>query len=141
MKRIAYLASFLSFAPFVLMIGLILTVPMAGCSNWEQTTYKTLAASQAVINQAQADYEASATAPCAAGATNCLPHSQADYTIINQAKADQTLAVNAFVTYEEAKAAGGTTASLAALQTDVVVALNNLPTIVADVQALYTKGP
>jgi hypothetical protein len=118
----------------------LLLLPICGCSTWEQTTYKTLAASQAVINQAQTDYEASATAPCAPTASACLPHTQADYAIINQAKADQTLAVNAFVAYEEAKAAGGTTASLAGLQTDVEVALNNLPTIITDVKALYTKG-
>jgi len=115
-------------------------VALMGCTNWEQDTYKTLAASQAVINQAQADYEASASAPCAPSSVQCLPHTTAVYTTINKAKDAQVTAVNAFMGYEEAKAAGGTTTSLQALQTDVTVALNVLPTIIADVKALYSKG-
>ena len=37
-----------------LMLFAIPLMLIFGCTNWEQTTYKMLAASQAVINQAQA---------------------------------------------------------------------------------------
>jgi hypothetical protein len=123
-----------------LMLFAIPLMLIFGCTNWEQTTYKMLAASQAVINQAQADYEASATAPCAPTATACLPHSTAVYNTVNKAKKLQTTAVDSMVTYEEAKAAGGTTASLTALEADVNVAIQQLPTIITDIKALYTKG-
>ena len=120
------------------IIGLAALMLLAvGCTSWETATYKTLAASQAVINQAQADYEVSASAPCPATGVACLPHSAAVYRTINTAKAAQTTAVNAFVAYEEAKAAGGTQANLAALQTDVTVALQALPTIIANIKSLY----
>ena len=119
------------------IIGLAALMLLAvGCTSWETATYKTLAASQAVINQAQADYELSANGPCPATVA-CLPHSAAVYRTINTAKAAQTTAVNAFVAYEEAKAAGGTQANLAALQTDVTVALQALPTIIANIKSLY----
>lgn len=118
-----------------LMLGAVL-----GCTNWEQTTYKTLAASQAVLNQAQFDYEVSASQPCAAVTVPCLPHTSGVYKTINEAKAAQKTAVDAFVAYEEAKAQGGTSASLTALQADTVTALNALPGIIADVKALYTNG-
>jgi hypothetical protein len=101
---------------------------MAGCSNWERSTYQSLAASQATINQVQADYETG----------TAIAHNASAYKAINSAKAAQTLAVNTFVAYEEVKAAGGTTASLTALETDVTVALAKLPTVIADVKALYT---
>jgi len=123
-----------------LILALALALAITGCTNWEQTTYKTLAASQAVINQAQADYEASATAPCAPTATACLPHSAAVYNTVNEAKKIQTTAVDSMVTYEEAKAAGGTTASLNALEADVNVAIQQLPTIITDIKALYGKA-
>jgi hypothetical protein len=106
----------------------ILTVGMVGCTNWERAAFQTLSTSQAVINQAQTDYEAGTV----------IPHNTAAYTAINAAKAAQTLAVNGMVTYEEIKAAGGTTASLTAAQNDVSVALANLPTIIANVKALYS---
>jgi hypothetical protein len=102
-------------------------IGIAGCTNWERASFQTLAASQATINQAQADYESGA-----------IKQTTAAYTAINSAKASQVLAVNAMAAYEEAKAAGGTTASLAALQTDATVALANLPTLIANVKALYT---
>ena len=106
----------------------ILTVGMVGCTNWERATFQTLSTSQAVINQAQTDYEAG----------TAIPHNTVAYNAINAAKAAQTLAVNGMVTYEEIKAAGGTTASLTAAQNDVTIALANLPTIIANVKALYS---
>ena len=126
------------------LLALALLIPLAACTSWETETYKTLAASQAVINQAQADYEVSAKIPggdCTYMSTGapvaCLPHSMAVYTAINKAKAGQTAAVNAFAAYEEAKAAGGTQANLTALQTDVTVALEALPGEIASIKALY----
>lgn len=119
---------------------LLVTLPLillVGCTGWEQTTYKTLAASQAVINQAQTDYEASATAPCAASNAACLPHSAAVYAVVNKSKQVQTAAVQSMVAYEEAKAAGGTSASLSGLEADVNVAIEQLPAIVTDIKALY----
>lgn len=112
---------------FAAIVSIALALGLSGCTNWERATYQTLAASQATINKAQADYEA-----------KVFPQTTAAYSAINTAKNAQTTAVNAFVAYEEAKTAGGTTASLAALQTDVTVALQNLPTIIADLKALYT---
>lgn len=113
----------------MLTLAALTMCAVVGCTNWERTTYQTLAASQATINQAQTDYQ-----------SGTIKQTTAAYTAINTAKAAQTTAVNAFVMYEEAKAAGGTTASLTALQTDVGVALANLPTIIADVKALYSAG-
>ncbi len=123
----------------IITAGCLLALCMTACTNWERSVYQTLSASQAVINQAQIDYEVSATTgTCPAIATTpCLPHTKAVYDTINTAKNTQTTTVNSFLTYEEAKAAGGTAANLTALQADVTVALNNLPTIIANVKALY----
>lgn len=124
-----------------LTAGCLLALCLTGCTNWERATFQTLSTSQAVINQAQTDYEISAaTGTCPAAATACLPHTKAVYDTINTAKAAQVTDVNLMVTYEEAKAAGGTAANLASIQTDVTVALNNLTTIIANVKALYTTA-
>jgi hypothetical protein len=106
----------------------LVAVGMVGCANWERTTFQTLSTSQAVINQAQADYTTG----------TAIPRSTAAYNAINTAKTAQNTAVNLMVTYEEIKAAGGTTASLTAAQNDVTIALTNLPTIIANVKALYS---
>lgn len=105
----------------------LVAIGLSGCSNWERTTFQTLATSQAVINQAQADYEGGIA----------IPHNTAAYTAINTAKNAQTTVVNLMVTYEEVKAAGGTAANLSSAQNDVTIALTNLPTIIANVKALY----
>ena len=119
--------------------GILLAFCLTACTNWERSVYQTLSASQSVINQAQTYYEVSAaTGMCPATiSTPCLPHTKAVYNTINNAKNVQTTDVNLMVAYEEAKAAGGTQASLTAAQTDVTIALANLPTIIADVKALY----
>jgi hypothetical protein len=125
-----------------LAVFAILAAPLlmaAGCNAWERTTFNTLAASQATINAAQAAYEVSATAPCPPqGTVACLPHSTADYNIINEAKAAQTLAVNAMVTYEEAKASASGSTGLDAAEAAVNSALANLGTLIGDVKNLYT---
>jgi hypothetical protein len=121
-----------------LTAALLVTLCIVGCTNWERTTFNTLASSDAAINAAQAAYEVSATAPCPPQSTiACLPHSKAVYTAINKAKAAQTLAVNSMVTYEEVKAANTGTTALNAAQADVNAALAQLPTLIANVKALY----
>ena len=109
------------------IIGLAALMLLAvGCTSWETATYKTLAASQAVINQAQADY-----------AAKTIPQTTASYGAIATAVKDQNAAVTLLTTYEEAKAAPGTPASLTTVQNQVTVALANLPADIAAVKALY----
>ena len=113
-----------------IITGLALaTVGLAGCpaSQWDQVAYQTLAASQATINQAQADYTA-----------KTIPQTQASYNAIAVAVKDQNAAVTLLVSYEEAKAAGGTPATLATIQSQVTVALATLPADITAVKALYT---
>ena len=116
MKRIIALA-----ATMLVAVGIV------GCTTWERTTFQALSTSKAVIDQAQTDYEVG----------TAIPHNAVAYNAINSAKAAQTTAVNFMVTYEEIKAAGGTQANLTAAQNDVTIALANLPTLIANVKALY----
>jgi hypothetical protein len=102
---------------------------LAGCTSWEKATYQTLAATQATINQAQVDYNDKVIAP-----------TQTAHDVITKAAQAQNVAVASMVSYEEAKAAGGTQANLQALQTDVTVAIASLPTLITDVKALYQGG-
>lgn len=104
---------------------------LAGCTNWERATFQTLAASKAVIDQAQADYEAG----------KVIPHNEAAYTVINKAKAADSLAVTAMAGYEQIKATGGSASALASAETTVTVALADLPAALADVKALYAPPP
>ena len=124
----------------VLPLALLL---LTGCpANWEQQTQAGLAASQAVINQAQTDYEASAAQPagsCAAVTVACIPHTPASYTAINQAKQAQTLAVQAMETYEQLKASNAGATQLAAAQNDVATLLADIPPIITEVKALYSS--
>jgi len=116
MKRIAVSALIL----FAVMF-------QTGCSSFERTTFQTLAASKAVIDQAQVDYEA-----------RTIPHTQAIFTVITQAKAVQATAVQGMVVYEEIKSANGSASALSLQQQVVIIALANLPPAIADVKALYT---
>lgn len=102
-------------------------VGLTGCSSFERTTFQSLSASQAVINQAQADYEA-----------RTVPQTQASYLAINKAKAAQVLAVQAMAGYENIKASGGTANALAAQQAVVQQLVDQLPSLVAAVKTLYT---
>lgn len=104
---------------------------MTGCNDWERTTFQTLAASQATLDQAQIDYEA-----------RTIPKTATTYEAITKAKAVQTLAVQGFATYEKIKAAKGTASALSAQQAIVTASLAQLPTLIAAVQALYkTPSP
>lgn len=110
-----------------LMITLIVCGAVTGCSSFERTTYQTLSASKTAIDQAQADYEA-----------RKIPKTQAAFTIINQAKAEQTLAVQSMETYEEIKAASGTASALSSQQAIVTAALAQLPALILAVKGLYS---
>lgn len=100
-------------------------LPLTGCNSFERDTFNSLAASQAVINQAQADYTSGAIKE-----TSCT------YAVINNAKAAQTVAVNAMVVYEQEKAAG---ASLTAQTAVVVTDIAALPIILANIKTLYSN--
>lgn len=107
-------------------LSIFLALPlMFGCTSFERDTFNTLAASQAVINQAQTDYTSGA-----------IKETTCSFTLINDAKAAQTVAVQAMVVYEHEKTAG---TSLTA-QTAVVVAdIAALPGLLANVKGLYAS--
>jgi hypothetical protein len=96
---------------------------VVGCSDFERTTFQTLSSSQAVINQAQTDYEA-----------RWMAKTECSYAVISDAKALQAAAVSAMVVYEEQKAAH---ADLSAQTALVTSAIAKLPAIVVQVKALY----
>jgi len=102
------------------ILPLLLCLLLAGCSDWERTTFQTLSASKATIDGAQAAYEA-----------RTIPHNQCAYNIINKAKAAQTLAVDAMMTYETTKT--GTAQSV------VEADLAQLSPIVASIGTLGTS--
>lgn len=112
-------------------------IGLAGCTNWERTTYDALSASQAVINQAQTDYDCH-TLGTVAATTGCpLPHSKAVYDALMTARLAQTNAVNQMVSYEELKAAGATSSALGVAQGQVASALVQIPADIAEIKALY----
>ena len=106
-----------------LLIPLLLIA--AGCNTWERTTFQTLSASKATIDNAQAQYEAKAIAQ-----TTCA------YSIINDAKASQTVAVNGFLVYEQVKTAKG---DIATAEATVSTELASLVPLVAQVTALLSN--
>jgi hypothetical protein len=112
-----------------LAILTLLLLAVTGCSDWERVTFQSLAASQAVIKQAQVDYEA-----------RTIPRTPAAFAAINQAKTLQTNAVEAMVVYENIKASKGTVAALDAQQQVVGGIVNELPPLIASIQLLYTAS-
>jgi hypothetical protein len=105
-----------------------MAIGVVGCTNWERTTFQSLAASKAVIDQAQADYESG----------TLLPHDKAAYEAVNAAKLAQTTAVNAMVAYENVKASGGSSTALTTAQNVVIAALAEIPPLIAAIKLLYT---
>jgi hypothetical protein len=100
-------------------------VAVLGCNTWERNTFNTLAASKAVIDTAQSDYEA-----------QTIPQTKCAYAIINDGKAAQTVAVNGMVTYEQQKGAkGNLTAQEAVVTTDLLA----LAPLVIQVQSLISN--
>lgn len=110
-------------AAIAALIALLMVGGVTGCNEFERSTFQTLSASQALINGAEKTYEA-----------RTIPRTNAAYTAINQAKAAQTAAVQAMVTYETIKAAKGTQTALQAQQAIVVAALGELPAILKAIQ-------
>jgi len=105
-----------------------LVIFTTGCDNWERTTFKTLSASKAVIDAAQADYEVGVK----------IPHNQAAYDVINKAKDIQTAAVNSFqLSHGVSLAVGSTQDNItkAQLATDAIV--SQLPPLIVSIKALY----
>ena len=105
--------------------ALMLCACLTACDSFERSTFKTLSASQAVINQAQADYEA-----------RTIPKNACSYSIINDAKAAQTTAVNAMVVYEQEKVVKG---DLTAQTAIVASTLGQLPNLIGEVKSLYSN--
>jgi hypothetical protein len=108
-----------------ILAAVLLTLAVAGCNTWERNTFNTLAASKAVVDTAQADYEA-----------KTIPQSTCAYTAINDAKAAQTVAVNAMVVYEQLKSSkGNLTAQEAIVTTDLVA----LAPLVVQIQTMVAN--
>lgn len=117
MKKILS-ATFLSFC-------LVLTA----CNSFERTAFQSLAASKAVLDTAQNDYEPAPTG------TGKLPHTSCVYTLINDGKAAQTVGVNALQAYDVALNAKQDTTTLAVT---VTAELAVVATDIAKVKALYS---
>jgi hypothetical protein len=111
------------------LLAVFLALPLCGCTSWEQTTFDTLVASDAVIDQAQADYE-----------SGKIPKTAAAYKAITDAKAAQVAAVNAFQGYETIKAAKAPSSTLNSQIATVNAALAAIPPLITAVQALYTAA-
>jgi predicted nucleic-acid-binding Zn-ribbon protein len=108
-----------------LSVFLALPLMLCGCANFELDTFKTLAASDAVINQAQKDY-----------ISGTIKQTTCTYTLINDAKAGQTAAVTALEVYATEKLAGDDlTAQTAALTGDIAT----VAATVIEVKALYSN--
>lgn len=103
----------------------LLAVAITGCNSWERTTFQTLSASKATIDNAQAQYESKAIAQNACS-----------YAIINDAKASQAVAVNSFLTYEQVKNSKG---DLTSAETIVNTKLTALIPLVAQVTSLLSN--
>jgi hypothetical protein len=108
-----------------ILATVLLAMLAAGCNSWERTTFQTLSASKATIDNAQAQYESKAIA-----------QNQCSYAVINDAKAAQTVAVNGFLGYEQVKQAKGDIVTAeAAVNTQLV----KLVPLVAQVTALLSN--
>lgn len=113
-----------------LSIFLALPLMLTACDSFERTAFKSLAASKAVIDTAQQDYE-----PSPVG-TGKLPHTQCVYGLINDGKAAQTAGVDALQAYDSAAKAGKDTTALAASVTaDLAILAADIPKI----KALYSN--
>ena len=119
---------------------LLALVGLAGCTNWERTTFQTLSATHSALESARLAYEASATAPCSTVTGPCIPHSKLAYASISEANNAQNLAVDAMIAYEGLKGGGATSTALDAAKAKVEAALAALPVLIADVKALYYIG-
>ena len=102
-------------------LSVFLALPLLfGCNSFERNTFNSLAASDAVIDQAQVDYTAGKIKQ-----TSCT------YAVINDAKAAQTTAVTAFALYESNKSE--------AQEQAVLQDISAIVPLVAEVKVLYTN--
>lgn len=109
-------------------ILLLCSLALVACTSWESTTFKTLSASKAVIDQAKTDYRSGA-----------IPVNACSYAIINQATAADSLVVTGFQTYEQEKQAKAAATVLADQQAVVEGLLVNLAPLVSDIALLKTN--
>lgn len=112
----------------LLVIPLLALVCCFGCNSFERDTFNTLSSSKAVIDQAQADYEGTGSVK--------ISHDQCAFSIINNAKAAQTAAVNTMVVYEQLKASSG---NLNQQEAVVITSLASLAPLVVQVQSLVSN--
>lgn len=108
-----------------LLFATLAVFTLTGCARFERTTFRTLAASQPVIDQAQDDYEA-----------RKIPKTQCAQTLINDAKGAQTAAVNGMIVYEKLKA---TDKDLTAQTAQVASIIAGLPPLITQIKTLYVN--
>lgn len=108
-----------------LALGAGACVGLAGCDSFERNAFKTLSASKAVVDEAQTDYE-----------SGLIAKNNEDFTAINDLKAVQATAVQALESYDALVQAKASSSAVTAQQAVVQAALNQLPQLVAAVQAL-----
>ena len=106
-------------------LPLLVVLILAACSSWDHTTYQTLAASKAVIDQAAADYNA-----------GTLPKTAAVKAVIEKAQGAQRAAVTAFEAYAVAKTAGDPSATVEQKKQAVIQAVALVAQVVAEIKAL-----
>jgi uncharacterized protein (UPF0333 family) len=110
------------------VMAIVIAIGFFGCNDFERTTYQTLSASKATIDQIAADYNAGK-----------IKETPAAFKAITDLRAAQTVAVNAMVEYETIKAAKGSQSALQAQQSIVANALAALPPLIVSAKALYTS--
>ncbi len=110
---------------FSLILVAAVCLMLAACSSWERTTYQTLAATKATIDQAAADYRAAK-----------IPQTQETYVLITKARAADALAVEAFGAYASLKVGGGSSSALINAQNKVVALMAALAASLKPLEAL-----
>lgn len=108
-----------------ILASLVLILCVVGCTDFERQSFQTLSASKAVIDTAQADYEA-----------RTIPHNACAFAIINDAKGIQTAAVDSLQVYDKIRMAKG---DLTAQTAVVSATLLQLAPEVVKVQALISN--
>lgn len=103
----------------------IIMLSVTGCTSFERDAFNTLSSSKAVLDTAQADYEA-----------RTIPKTACAYSLINNGKAAQAVAVTALQDYHNIAAAKG---NVGAAQATVVADLAALAPLVVQVQALISN--